>query len=97
MFTRTFLFISALVCLALTACSSIDPNVPQGVCHAAGAQSVLGQPLNDQTIVAARAGATALRSRVVPLGSAPDTRDVDPLRLNVEVDDKGIIQRMRCG
>jgi hypothetical protein len=87
-----------LICIAnlIGGCAS-DPNVPQGVCHAAGAQNVLGQPLNDQTIVAARAGATALRSRVVPYGSQPDMREADPLRLNLEVDNKGIIQRMRCG
>jgi hypothetical protein len=97
MSTRTFLFVLVMPGLALQACSTADPNVPQGVCHATGAQNVLGQPLNDQTIVAARAGATALRSRVLPLGSPPDTKEVDPLRLNLEVDASGVIQRMRCG
>jgi hypothetical protein len=94
---RFLLDLATLSFLALAACSTTDPNVPQGVCHATGAQSVLGQPLNDQTIVAARAGATALRSRVLPLGSPPDTKEVDPLRLNLEVDASGVIQRMRCG
>jgi hypothetical protein len=97
MSTRTFLLIPAMLCIGLQAGCASDPNVPQGVCHATGAQNVLGQPLNDQTIVAARAGATALRSRVLPLGSPPDTKEVDPLRLNLEVDASGVIQRMRCG
>jgi hypothetical protein len=92
--TSLLLFV---ICAFVQGCSSVDPNVPLGQCHASGAQNVLGQPLNDQTIVAARAGATALRSRVLPYGTTPDAKEVDPLRLNLEVDASGIIQRMRCG
>ena len=42
-------------------------------------------------------GAAALRSRVIPYGT-PETGDVDPMRLNVEVDPATQrIRRLRCG
>ena len=41
-------------------------------------------------------GAGAARTEVVPYG-APPRRDADPQRLNIEVDQQRVIQRLRCG
>jgi hypothetical protein len=65
-------------------------------CRAAGAQEFLGQELDPHVVEKARAHAGALRSRVIRPGDAV-TMDADPLRLNLEVDDSGIVRRLRCG
>jgi hypothetical protein len=65
-------------------------------CRAAGAQEFLGQELDLHVVEKARAHAGALRSRVIRPGDAV-TMDADPLRLNLEVDDSGIVRRLRCG
>ena len=65
-------------------------------CTAAGAKEYLGQELDAHTIDNARAHAGALRSRVIKPGE-PVSMDIDPLRLNVELDDAGRVHRLRCG
>lgn len=42
-------------------------------------------------------GAGAARSTVVPYGVPVRQADVDPQRLNIEVDQQQVIQRLRCG
>jgi hypothetical protein len=82
--------------LLLAACSS-EPTLPQARCHAAGATAELGKPLDDRTRELARMGAGAVRADVVPYGIPVVRHDVDPQRLNIEVDRERVIQRLRCG
>jgi hypothetical protein len=65
-------------------------------CTAAGAKEYLGQQVDAHNIENARAHAGALRSRVIKPGE-PVSMDVDPLRLNVELDAENRIHRLRCG
>lgn len=65
-------------------------------CVAANAREYLGRALDSHTVDNARAHAGAMRSRVIRPGEAV-TMDSDPLRLNVELDPGGRIQRLRCG
>jgi hypothetical protein len=88
------------LCAVLGACSmfgSGDASLPEARCHAAGAAAELGQPLTDHTKELARMGAGAVRADVLPYGVPVVRRDVDPQRLNIEVDQNRVIQRMRCG
>jgi hypothetical protein len=85
----------ALSLLFIAGCST-EPELPEARCRAAGGAAQLGQPLTDRAADAARMGAGAVRMQVVPYHS-PESKDVDPQRLNIEVDEKGIIQRLRCG
>lgn len=87
----------ALAAAALVAACSSDPNLPVARCRAAGAVAELGQPLDDRTKELARMGAGAVRAQVVPYGAPVYQRDVDPQRLNIEVDNQRVIQRLRCG
>lgn len=82
--------------LLVQGCSS-KPPMAEARCRAAGATATLGQPLDDRTKELARMGAGAVRDRVVPYRAPSPTRDVDPQRLNIEVDGSGVIQRLRCG
>jgi hypothetical protein len=82
--------------LAFFAGCSSEPELPQARCRAAGAAAQLGQRLTDRSADAARMEAGAVRMQVVPWHS-PESKDIDPQRLNIEVDEKGIIQRLRCG
>ena len=82
--------------LALLAACSHEPALPEARCHAVGAVAQLGQPLTDRTKELARMGAGAVRTQVLPWHS-PASRDVDPQRLDIEVDSQQVIQRMRCG
>jgi hypothetical protein len=96
--TRYFAAITALA--SLVACGAMDggsTNLPQGRCRAAGAAAMLGQPMNDMNVEEARYLSGAARFRTVPYRSTPPGGSVDPLRLNIEVDEKGVIQRLSCG
>jgi hypothetical protein len=89
-----------VLCAGLGACSMFgksDPALAEARCRAAGASAELGQPLNDRTKELARMGAGAARSTVVPYGVPVRQADVDPQRLNIEVDQQQVIQRLRCG
>jgi hypothetical protein len=65
-------------------------------CHAAGASAVLGSSLDEHVLQEALRGSGALRSRVIAPGSSATT-DVDPMRLNIQLDEAGHIRRMVCG
>jgi len=92
----------ALFAAALTqaACGGYGGTRAAGMaaarCTAANAKQFLGQELDAHNADEARAYAGALRSRVIRPGE-PVTMDVDPLRLNVELDESGRIHRLRCG
>jgi len=88
--------LATLIAFALLEGCSSQPDLPEARCRAAGGAAQLGQPLTDRNVDAARMGAGAVRTQVVPWHS-PESKDIDPQRLNIEVDDKGIIQRLRCG
>jgi hypothetical protein len=76
--------------------SRMGAGIAPAQCHAAGAEAVLGQPIEAQLVEQALAGSGALRSRVIRPGQAV-TLDLDPLRLNIELDADGRIHRLRCG
>ncbi len=80
----------------LTACAGDSTAIPQAQCHAVGAQAWLGQTASEQAIDKAMVSAGAMRSRVIRPG-APVTQELDPLRLNIMVDEAGRIRRMQCG
>jgi hypothetical protein len=90
------------VALTQVACGSLSGGGTSAAgmgparCTAAGAREYLGQQLDSHNLDDARAHAGALRSRVIKPGE-PVTTDVDPLRLNVELDAQGRIHRLRCG
>lgn len=94
------LVIGSPVLVILIGCAppspSREPSLPEARCRAAGAQAELGKTVDEETADNARAGAGALRSRVIRPGQAV-TQELDPQRLNIEVDDTGRIRRLRCG
>lgn len=93
---RSPLPLTAFAVLLLAACSS-DPNLPAPHCRAAGASAQLGKQIDDKVISEAIKGSGAARTRTLPWHTPDNTGDVDPLRLNIEVDANGTIQRLRCG
>ncbi|AMO24441.1 hypothetical protein GCM10027034_12930 [Ramlibacter solisilvae] len=93
---RARIALAAFPWILLLGCSS-QPSLPEARCRAAGGAAQLGQPLTDRSADAARMGAGALRTQVLRYGAPAPGTDVDPQRLNIEVDDKGVIQRLRCG
>ena len=84
----------------LAGCTTASTRVmgaPSGLgCHAAGASAVLGSSLDEHTLQEALRGSGALRSRVIQPGGV-GTTDVDPMRLNIQLDADGRIRRMVCG
>ena len=95
------LFALVAIAAAQTACSSIDDTTSAGMspaqCRAAGARQFLGQQYEPRLADEARAYAGAMRSRVIMPGQVVARGEPDPLRLNVEVDARGRIHRLRCG
>jgi hypothetical protein len=85
---------------AMQACAGAPADrtatIPQARCRAAGAEAVLGRTVDEQVISDAIVGSGAMRSRVIRPG-ANVTQELDPLRLNIEVDETGRIRRLRCG
>lgn len=90
------LTLTAVVLLSLAACAGDSSRIPQAQCHAVGAEGVLGKTADEQVIDQAIRGAGAMRSRVIKPGASVST-EIDPLRLNIEVDETGRIRRLRCG
>jgi hypothetical protein len=88
---------AAALAVTLAGCSSdFGLDLPEPQCRAAGAASQLGRPLDERAVEAARMGAGAMRDRIVRPGQLI-SQDVDPQRLNIEVDDGNVIRRLRCG
>ena len=83
--------------LVLAGCASQKAELPEARCRAAGGSAQLGQQLDDHVKSLARMGAGAVRVEVVPFGVPIARKDVDPQRLNIEVDAQGVVQRLRCG
>ncbi len=79
--------LTAAVLLSLAACASDPGGIPQAHCRAAGAEAVLGKTVDEQVIDQAIVGAGAMRSRVIKPG-ANVTMELDPLRMNLEVDEE---------
>lgn len=92
----------------LTACSSSPfgpskSSAPEGPkprpvqrCDQAGAQWAVGKTNTEHTINEARQRAGAYMARVLRPGQ-PTTRELNPERLNLEVDATGRIIAARCG
>ena len=65
-------------------------------CVAGEARSIVGQPYSPELADRARRAAGAREIRRIEPGGA-FTTDLDPDRLNVEVDRAGIVTGLRCG
>jgi hypothetical protein len=89
--------IAIAMAAALAGCAGeFGMDLPEPQCRAAGAASQLGRLLDERAVEAARMGAGAMRERIVRQGQIMSP-DVDPQRLNIEVDDANVIRRLRCG
>lgn len=97
---RGSLLLACCAAAALSACASHSTSVMgagPASCHAAGAQALLGQKLDDHVLEEALRTSGGLRSRVVPAGAVITNDRPDPMRLNIELDPEGRIHWMRCG
>jgi len=90
----------AAAAASLAGCAPSPDTVAMGAadsrCRAAGAEALLGRPLDDLALAEALRTSGGLRTRVIPPGGVV-TLDHDPMRLNIEVDEERRIRRMRCG
>ena len=88
------------VAAALAGCASSPHTASMGAadsrCRAAGAEALLGRPLDDLALAEALRASGGLRTRVIPPGGVV-TLEHDPMRLNIEIDEERRIRRMRCG
>jgi hypothetical protein len=75
-----------------------DPLPPQRMtCDAEKAKpAVLGKPASDDTVEQARVAAGAKTARVLKPGQMVTLEFVEG-RLNIDVDDAGVITQLRCG
>jgi hypothetical protein len=87
--------ISLLILLGLPGCAD-EPRLPEPRCRAAGAAAELGKTADEKVVDDARYAAGAMRTRVIRPGQVV-TMELDPQRLNIEVDETGRIRRLRCG
>jgi arylamine N-acetyltransferase len=86
------LLITAPACgFAQPAISPVQPR-----CAAGEARPIVGQPYSPELAERARQEAGAREVRKIEPGGAYTT-DLDPNRLNVEVDRGGIVTGLRCG
>ena len=87
-------FVLAAALLALAACQTEETAVQQpdtDTCGAAALSARIGTPVQDHSFDDA-----TRPYRIIPPNSAV-TMDHRPDRLNVDVDDKGVITRIWCG
>jgi Peptidase inhibitor I78 family len=68
----------------------------QSTCVTGEARSIVGQPYSPELADRARRAAGAREVRKIEPGGAY-TADLDPNRLNVEVDRAGVVTGLRCG
>ncbi|MGV8961744.1 MAG: I78 family peptidase inhibitor [Stenotrophomonas sp.] len=69
---------------------------PVGSCDASQVQGLVGQPFNENLLDQAKQDAEAHEVRVLKPGQ-PVTMEFIGERLNLEVDEKGLISDVRCG
>jgi hypothetical protein len=94
---RTLLLASGLLVLPATCGRSQPVTAPgQQSCTATEARSMAGQPYSPALAEQARRAAEAREVRKIEPGGAYST-DLDPNRLNIEVDRAGIVTGLRCG
>ena len=94
---RTLLLASGLLVLPPTCGCSQPVTAPaQQSCTATEARSMAGQPYSPALAEQARRAAEAREVRKIEPGGAYST-DLDPNRLNIEVDRAGIVTGLRCG
>lgn len=74
------------------------PKAPRAVqrCDSAGAQWAVGKTNTEHNVAEARKRSGAYMARVLRPGQ-PTTRELNPERLNLEVDATGRILSARCG
>jgi hypothetical protein len=89
------LFISGLLVLS-PACGHAQPGLDRQACAADEAWALVGQPYSPELAERARRTAGAREVQKVEPGGAYTT-DLNPDRLNVEVDRAGIVTGLRCG
>ena len=87
----------------LAGCSSVDsdktpapPANPNGVCNAELVQGMLGQTATAEQVEQARQHAGAQSVRVLAPGDAV-TLDYNSQRLNIDIDEAEVIERINCG
>lgn len=97
--------LASLLTLSLSACATpLPPQVRTGgplppqrdPCTADAANAYLGQPASADVVEQARLAAHADIARVLHPGDVV-TMEYRAGRLNVDVDERGVIVRLRCG
>jgi hypothetical protein len=68
-----------------------------GACNAQGAQWALGRNATAKVVEEARTRSGARMARVLYKGQAAAAQEIDPERLNLEVNDSGKVTGARCG
>jgi len=76
------------------AAASADADTAQ--CNAAPVQALVGQPLSDALIEQMLKRSGAAFPRVLGVNAAA-TLDLNPVRLNIIIDENNIIQALHCG
>ncbi len=89
-------FICIGLFLAVTACEdgglSIAGNFGSDECNARSQRGLIGGPIEDMAAVSA----AAPKVRFIRPGDAV-TMDVQPDRLNIRLDENGVVQEVYCG
>ncbi|MDX1367024.1 I78 family peptidase inhibitor [Pseudomonas sp.] len=88
----------------LAACSSVDtpevptqrPDDPNATCRAEAVPGLLGKLATVERVEMAREQTGAKSVRVLAPGDAA-TMDYNPQRLNIDIDEAELIQRISCG
>lgn len=103
--------LAALAAAALAGCASpapapaappqapapvAPPPPPPPACDAAGAKFAVGQPMTPPLEAAVRARANAASARVLKPGQ-PATMELNPARVNIELDAHNRVKAVRCG
>lgn len=73
-----------------------DPGAEQRVCNADAVQSLVGQEATEAVVTKATADSQSASVRVLRPGDAA-TMDFRQDRLNINVDDAGVIEKIGCG
>lgn len=80
----------------VAATASTPPPVSESGCDDVQAQWLVGKPATDADVEQARQDAKATLVRQLKPGQAV-TLEFNDARLNVELDDKGVVTAVRCG